>query len=101
MTERMRALSAQLIQAIEADQEELVGTLLAERQQLIKTLGAARIGPEDHQALRESDLELCRLAQQVRDQLAQQLQTGQHLQRLQSQQVLSHTAPASFLDQFG
>ena len=101
VTARMRALSAQLMQALESGQDELAGTLLAERQQLIASLSSENIPSEERQALREVDDALCRLVQEVCDQIARELQTNHQLQRLQAQIIPSQAPPASFLDQFG
>ena len=107
--ERVLALSKQLTQAIESGQDELVGTLLAERQQLLKSLGTVlqegSVRPQERDALQAADVALCRAAQGVRDRVAQELEASQRMQvtqRIQARAAVRYTAPvASFLDQLG
>lgn len=97
---RIITLSEQLLRAVEADQAELVGTLLVERQQLLKTLSP--LLPDDERAqLLEADRALREAMQQLKDQTEQELEGLQRRQVTQRFHLAAYATPppASFLDQ--
>lgn len=104
LAESLLSLSERLKHALEQSQLELLATLLAERQGLLRALGGAlQKGPpltaEVTQALQESDSAFLQAVQSMQEGLGRELATNQGQQRATF--TYRASSPATFLDKLG
>ncbi len=105
LAEHLLALTKRLKQALEQGQMDLLGTLLAERQALLQSLGEMlhkghTLSDELVQALQASDSEFLQTVEAMHASLGRELANHQEQQRV-SYVYRTISSPATFLDRLG